>query len=203
VDTYSDTWVATDALGRALPTTDAAGPPRAGKTVGIFYFLWLGRHGEQGPFDISKILAEDPTAINNPASPLWGPMHVLHHWGQPLLDYYISDDDFVLRKHAQMLTDAGVDMVVFDVTNQLTYPRAGRPSAASGTNPAEPAIACPRLPSSALSAIHGKLSRNCGSALPPRAVRGTVVSLGRKTPDPGRSIPNSVRTNLRKPRHPC
>ncbi len=123
-DTYSDTWVTTDALGRSLPTTDAARPPRAGKTVGIFYFLWLGRHGEQGPFDISKILAEDPTAINNPASPLWGPMHVLHHWGQPLLDYYISDDDFVLRKHAQMLTDAGVDMVVFDVTNQLTYPES-------------------------------------------------------------------------------
>ncbi len=123
-DTYSDTWVATDALGRSLPTTDAAGPPRAGKTVGMFYFLWLGRHGEQGPFDISKILAEDPAAINNPASPLWGPMHVFHHWGQPLLDYYISDDDFVLRKHAQMLSDAGVDMVVFDVTNQHTYPES-------------------------------------------------------------------------------
>ncbi len=123
-DVSSDTWVATDALGRVLPTAEEIGPPRADKTVGIFYFLWLGRHGEQGPFDISKILAADPTGIHNPASPLWGPMHAMHHWGEPLFGYYISDDDFVLRKHAQMLSDAGVDMVVFDVTNQFTYPES-------------------------------------------------------------------------------
>lgn len=32
-----------------------------------------------------------------------------------------SDDAYVLRKHAQMLADAGVDSVIFDVTNQFTY----------------------------------------------------------------------------------
>ncbi|MHB8901570.1 MAG: hypothetical protein ACYC6Y_22690, partial [Thermoguttaceae bacterium] len=123
-DSRSDTWVATDALGRSLPTGDSAEPPRPGKFVGIFYFLWHGRHGEQGPFDISKILAADPAAIQNPASPLWGPLGALHHWGESLLGYYVADDDFVLRKHAQMLSDAGVDMVVFDVTNQITYPES-------------------------------------------------------------------------------
>ncbi len=123
-DVYSDTWVGTDGLGRALPTSNETGPPRADKTVGIFYFLWLGRHGEHGPFDISKILATDPTAIENPASKLWGPILVPHHWGESLFGYYVSDDDSVLRKHAQMLSDAGVDMVVFDVTNQLTYPQS-------------------------------------------------------------------------------
>jgi hypothetical protein len=30
----------------------------------------------------------------------------------------------VLRKHAQMLADAGVDVIIFDVTNQQTYPRS-------------------------------------------------------------------------------
>jgi hypothetical protein len=55
-DLYSDTWVATDALGRTLPSGAEVGGPRSGKTVGMFYFLWLGRHGEQGPYDISKIL---------------------------------------------------------------------------------------------------------------------------------------------------
>lgn len=123
-DTYSDTWVATDALGRVLPTSDAVGLPRDNKTVGVFYFLWLGRHGEQGPFDISKILRAEPTAMENPLSPQWGALGVPHHWAEPLFGYYVSDDDSVLRKHAQMLSDAGVDMVVFDVTNQLSYPES-------------------------------------------------------------------------------
>ena len=125
-DSYSDTWVATDDLGRSLPLADDAGLPRDDKTVGIFYFLWLGRHGEQGPFDISKILSADPSAIYNPANKLWGPIGVFHHWGESLFGYYISDDDSVLRKHAQMLSDAGIDMVVFDVTNQITYPESWR-----------------------------------------------------------------------------
>jgi hypothetical protein len=123
-DTFSDTWVATDALGRSLPVQTTVGPPRANKTVGIFYFLWLGQHGAQGPFDITKILAQDPNAINDPKHPLWGPMHVPHHWGESLFGYYIYDDEAVLRKHAQMLSDAGVDMVIFDVTNQLSYPES-------------------------------------------------------------------------------
>ena len=36
----------------------------------------------------------------------------------------VSDDESVLRKHAQMLADADVDMIVFDVTNQVTYPQS-------------------------------------------------------------------------------
>lgn len=123
-DTFSDTWVATDALGRALPTSEQAGPPRANKWVGVFYFLWLGQHGEAGPFDITKILAADPAALSQPASPLWGPLYAPHHWGEPLFGYYVSDDESVLAKHAQMLADADVDTVIFDVTNQLTYPRS-------------------------------------------------------------------------------
>jgi hypothetical protein len=38
-DTFADTWVATDGLGRLLPTNDAVGPPRPNRTVGIFYYL--------------------------------------------------------------------------------------------------------------------------------------------------------------------
>ena len=125
-DLYSDTWVATDALGRALPARAEAGAPRAGKTVGMFYFLWLGRHGEQGPYDISKILADHPAAFQDPNDPRWGPLYAPHHWGESIFEYYVSDDDAVLRKHAQMLADAGVDVIIFDVTNQLTYPESWR-----------------------------------------------------------------------------
>ena len=123
-DTFSDTWVATDALGRSLPSSAEAGLPRKNRTVGAFYFLWHYPNAGRGPFDISEILARDPQAATNAASPLWGPMHEFHHWGQSIFGYYLSDDEGVLRKHAQMLADAGVDVIIFDVTNQLTYPRS-------------------------------------------------------------------------------
>jgi hypothetical protein len=121
-DNFSDTWVATDALGRRLPDPSLAGPPRADRTVGLFYFLWHGAHIQGGPYDVTRILAEEPGAMKNPASSRWGPLHAPHHWGESLFGYYLADDAGVLRKHAQMLSDAGVDMVVFDVTNQVTYP---------------------------------------------------------------------------------
>ena len=55
---------------------------------------------------------------------MWGPLYAPHHWGEPLFGYYVSDDESVLAKHAQMLADADVDAVIFDVTNLLTYPRS-------------------------------------------------------------------------------
>ena len=125
-DTRPDTWVAIDDLGRIVPTNEQVGAPKAKRTVGMFYFLWLGEHGSQGPFDISQILAREPNAITQPDNPLWGPIGAPHHWGEPLFGYYRSDDEWVLRKHAQMLSDAGIDVVIFDVTNQLTYPRSYR-----------------------------------------------------------------------------
>ena len=125
-DVYSDTWVATDSLGRTLPTFELTGPPKPDKTAALFYFLWHGRHGERGPFDVTEILKKDPGAMKKKDSPLWGPMHAPHHWGESIFGYYVGEDEFVLRKHAQMLGDAGVDVIVFDVTNQLTYPESYR-----------------------------------------------------------------------------
>ncbi|MDF2439279.1 MAG: hypothetical protein JWN98_263, partial [Abditibacteriota bacterium] len=80
----------------------------------------------QGPLEITKILQRDPNAMQNPDSPLWGPMSAPHHWGESHFGYYLSRDEWVLRRHAQMLSDAGVDVVIFDVTNQITYPRSYR-----------------------------------------------------------------------------
>ena len=123
-DVYSDTWDAVDLLGRTLPTFEETGPPRADKQIGVFYFLWNGRHGDEGPYDVNKILAQDPDAMQKKDSPLWGRMYVPHHWGESVFHYYVGEDEGVLRKHAQMLGDAGVDVVIFDVTNQLTYPES-------------------------------------------------------------------------------
>jgi len=114
-DTKSDTWAAVDALGRALPGHATCGDPRPGKYVGIFYFLWLGQHGTGGPYDITKILAENPT------NPQWGPLYAFHHWAESELGYYLSDDAWVMRRHCEQLVDAGIDTLIFDVTNAFTY----------------------------------------------------------------------------------
>ena len=123
----SDQWVATDDLGRSLPTYKDVGATRPDKYVACFYFLWLGRHGEAGPYNISEILKEHPEAKDDPDSPYWGKLGVPHHWGESIFGYYVGEDESVLRKHAQMLGDAGVDVICFDVTNQLTYPESYRP----------------------------------------------------------------------------
>jgi len=90
----------------------------------MFYFLWHDQLGAgHGPFDVSKILASDPKAMQKTTSPPWGPLFAAHHWSESIFGYYLGDDAFVLRKHAQMLTDAGVDLIVFDTSNGPTYPR--------------------------------------------------------------------------------
>jgi len=120
-DLYSDTWVAVDALGRALPGYDECGPPREDRYVALFYFLWQGEHGTGGPYDITKLLAANPT------DPAYGPGGIFptggapHHWGESELGYYLSNDQWVMRKHAFMLANAGVDVIVFDITNAYTY----------------------------------------------------------------------------------
>lgn len=123
-DTRSDTWVGADSLGRTLPTYEQVGPPCKDRHVGLFYFLWHGAHVTEtwgGPYDISRILAKDPEAMSKPDSPLWGPLYAPHHWGESLFGYYLSDDVYVLRKHAQMLSGAGIDTLIFDVTNRHRY----------------------------------------------------------------------------------
>lgn len=115
-DLYSDTWIATDALGRKMPTGAEVGPPKADKNVGIFYFLWQERPDDPAN-DLTKIFAA------NPDNPQLGGVPSFHWWGEPLFGYYVGFDPFVIRKHAQMLSDAGVDVIVFDNTNGATYPK--------------------------------------------------------------------------------
>ena len=122
-DTSPDTWVAADGLGRTVPTSQEVGTPRSNKTVGMFYFLTFDRGGD-GPYDNTQILKAHPEAIKDIHDPAWGPLNTSHYWGQPLFGYYASDDLWVLRRHAQMLVNAGVDVVIFDNSNAVTYDKS-------------------------------------------------------------------------------
>lgn len=119
-DVYADTWVATDALGRSLPTFAEVGPPRTNRQVGLFYFLWVNQgvtNKHQAPvLDITRILAE------NPDQPQWGGPGAFHFWGEPELGYYSIEDPFVLTRHRSLLTAAGIDTLILDQTNALVYP---------------------------------------------------------------------------------
>ena len=111
-----------DALGRTLSLQPPEVPmPREDRYIGLFYFTWLAQHGKNGPFDITKIVAEHPDAILDVTHPAWGPVSAFHHWGESIFGYYTSDDAWVKRKHVQMLTDAGVDFLVIDATNAAPY----------------------------------------------------------------------------------
>jgi hypothetical protein len=111
-DLRADTWVATDALGRRQPGRAEAGPPKPDKWVGIFYWTWHVPRGKGGPNDNTKLIA---TARDGKVE--WPENGAPHHWGEPELGYYMMTDPFVIRKHASMLVDAGVDVVLFDTTN--------------------------------------------------------------------------------------
>lgn len=113
-DNQSDTWAATDALGRTLPTNATTGGQRSNKTVGLFYFLCNNNQTGQ-VYDNTQILAA------NPSNPQYGPFNTAHYWSQPYLGYYRSNEDYVIRKHAEMLSDAGVDVIFLDVSNGILY----------------------------------------------------------------------------------
>ena len=124
VDLMSDTWVATDALGRRMPLSDSVGTLKDDKVrkVGIFYITWHGKgnHNLSGPYtDVTRILAEDPSARMKADHPLW--KYGSYHWGEPENGYFLSQDEWVMRKDISMLQDAGVDVLVLDVTNGVCY----------------------------------------------------------------------------------
>ncbi|MFA6912445.1 MAG: hypothetical protein WCQ61_04935, partial [Proteiniphilum sp.] len=104
---YTDSWVATDALGRKLPTFEECGPVKKDRYVGMFYFMTHINPGGNGPFDVTKIMKA------NPENPQWG--NGSHYWGEPETGYYLSNEKWMIRRHARMLSDAGVDVIIFDV----------------------------------------------------------------------------------------
>jgi hypothetical protein len=111
---------ATDALGRRLPSFEESGDVRDNKSTGLFYWTWHTQQSgmsTRNSYDVSKILKEHPDAINDYNHPAWPADAGSFYWGEPLYGYYINTDRWVLRRHAELLALAGVDVVVFDCTN--------------------------------------------------------------------------------------
>lgn len=109
-------WIATDAIGRRVAEYAQAGVSKDEKWVGLFYYIWHGHHGPHDTiYDLTKMIRD------NPKSPIYGPHHAFHYWGEPEAGYYRADDPWVIRRNIAMMANAGVDFVYFDVTNSYLY----------------------------------------------------------------------------------
>ncbi len=115
-------WVSADDLDRTTPEHQKTGDPKENKYVGVFYFIchvggWpiidhTQLYQERGLDGLKQFLStKEQISYGN-------------YWSEPYFGYYIDVDEWVLRKHAQMLCDAGVDFIFVDISNAETYKSA-------------------------------------------------------------------------------
>lgn len=125
IDNYHDTWVAVDGAGRAVADYEETGDVRDGKYVAMFYWTWHENWADRtAPVNVSAILEKHPEIMHDEPNDLW-PSAPAYFWAEPLFGHYRTSDPWVLRKHAQMLANAGVDVIVFDCTNGDVSHEAG------------------------------------------------------------------------------
>jgi hypothetical protein len=125
---FAQTLAGTDDLSRTLLQNDAAGGPKQDKYVAVFYHLNHGDRTAEDYWDLSEIVSKQPEVLNHYNSLYWGKPVCNgnekcpeYYWGQPVYGYYRSDDYWVTLRNVQLLTDAGVDLIVVDVTKDSIY----------------------------------------------------------------------------------
>ncbi len=118
-------YAATDDLGRSLYSASDVGVigENGEHYVGLFYFLWLGKHPPTDKiYNLQEILDSLPREDWGKLSTgKYGMVGEFHFAAEPLYGYYYINDEWVLRKHMELLTNAGVDFLFFDTTNNFTY----------------------------------------------------------------------------------
>ena len=137
----STTWVAVDNLGRTVSTSGetyrngvtntnmtVGTSINDSKQVGLFYHNWhnVVRHNMNVPETISKrmeyIVSQglDPLSLKSwevTAGKDGHPGFGSYWWGEPVYGFYNPLDKYVIRRHIELISDAGVDFIVLDYTN--------------------------------------------------------------------------------------
>ncbi len=121
-----DTWVFTDALGRTSLTNADVGDVREDRTLAMFYWIWHATFSRlRTPLNVQAFI-DERTAQGIPMEsyiydfnyPEWpSAMGAQYFWDEPIWGFYASDDKWVQRKQAELLTAAGVDVVFSDNSN--------------------------------------------------------------------------------------
>ena len=126
----SSQWIAQDGLDRIVATNTQTGDIREDKIVAMFYWTWHGDFGNgQTAFNnqqnIDQLIEMGKTERDYMTLSIselrklgiktqMGPYHF---WDEPIYGYYDGDDEWVIRKQAELLAAADVDVVFFDNTN--------------------------------------------------------------------------------------
>ena len=110
-----DTWVFTDGLGRVSLTNAEVGDPREDKTVSMFFWTW--HNGRPTVINVNNAAEKYPEAVRDYDHPIWTPAGFQGSWNEPIYGHYESSDQWVLRRQAELLANAGVDAVLTDNTN--------------------------------------------------------------------------------------
>ncbi len=113
-------WTAVDGLGRALSGFEDVGAKREDRFVGMFYWTWHFRWvNDHEPITTGSVLQKFPEAVNDWEHPAWNGTYsgYPHFWDEPLYGFYTGTDEYILRKHAELLANADIDTVIFDTTN--------------------------------------------------------------------------------------
>jgi hypothetical protein len=86
----------------------------ASTKFGVYYAVWhcpvaQGNADGRPIHDIARILRGQQA---------WGPVPEFHWWNKPAAGYYcLSTNDALLKRHAVLLRDAGIDFIYVDATN--------------------------------------------------------------------------------------
>ncbi len=113
-------WAATDGLGRTLSANRQVGNLRQDRFVGMFYWIWhYPWTADTEPITTGSVLDTYPEAVNDWLHPAWNNAYDGRpfFWDEPLYGFYTNTDEYVLRKHAELLADADIDAIFFDATN--------------------------------------------------------------------------------------
>lgn len=116
--------ISTDVYGRE--SFEADGYREGERYVGIWYSLWLGQHQymQTAVYDNTVLLSteEGSEILNSTEDNEKSRMNEFHFCAKPLYGYYNMQDPWVVRRHIELLTMAGIDYLCFDTTNAIYYP---------------------------------------------------------------------------------
>ena len=141
-----DTWVFTDGLGRVSLTNKDVGDLKADKTLAMFYWTWhIDGFVTHAPVNLQQYSEKYPEAMRDWDNPVWNNTYS-YFWNEPVYGYYRGDDKWVLRKQAELLANAGVDVIFTDNTNaEMTWRNSYTPLMEEWTDAMEDGLKSPKV----------------------------------------------------------
>ena len=115
IDNYSDTWTAVGQNGKKIADYEETGAVKDGThEVGMFYHDW--RTDASQVYIPTDIIEKYPEAKDDFFHEAW-PSKGSAWWGEPVYGFYIDTDYWHYRKAAELMADAGIDVLFLDETN--------------------------------------------------------------------------------------